>query len=368
MINDRKSILVVDDDEINRRLLTAVCTKLGHETRVAVNGREAIEAAGRYLPDLILMDVMMPEMDGFEATERLKGNDATKHIPVIILTALNSREDMLRGIAKGANDFLTKPIDSQELTLRVLNNLKIKEFHDFLKDHNAILKQQVAEKTAEIKKAFDQLDAVHEKVKSSHIETIQRLTLASEYKDEDTGLHIKRISHFTRELAFALGMDSSYSETLYHASPMHDLGKVGIPDNIILKPSRLIPEEWDILKTHTTIGAAILMGSGSEYLRMGEEIARSHHERWDGGGYPGGLKGEGIPMSGRITNLADQYDALRSKRPYKPALDHETVVKILTEGDGRTMPGHFDPGILDVFKRSCGRFREIYESFQDTGQ
>ena len=364
--NEKKSkILLVDDESRNIRLLEQLCKNLGYLAVTADSGQEAIDKSLTESPDLILMDIMMPGMDGFEATEIIKSNEATGHIPVIILTALGDKKDRIKGIAKGANDFLSKPFDVEELSLRIRNNLQIKEYHDFIKNHNILLESEVKKRTEELNKAYEKLDSTYHSVQKSYIETIQRLNMAAEYKDEDTGSHIRRTSLYTKELASALGMDFDFIENIYYASPMHDIGKVGIPDGILMKSGSLTPEEWTVMKSHTTIGAKILSGSESSLLKMAEEIALSHHERWNGSGYPKGLKGEEIPISGRITNIVDQYDALRSKRPYKVNLHHKTVVKIITEGDGRTSPGDFDPVILEAFKKSIKKFDEIFNTQSD---
>jgi putative two-component system response regulator len=358
-MNDSKyRILIADDEEQNRLLLMNLCEGLGYETYEAKNGQEAIDQTIKYMPDLIIMDVMMPEINGFEATERIKASEITKHIPIIIATALGSRQDRLTGISKGADDFLLKPYDLEELSLRIRNNIKIKKYYDLLKEHNKILEEQVEQRTKKLKES-------HEKIKHAYIETIYRLTLAAEYKDGELGAHIRRISIYSKILAEKLEMDSKYVENIYNSSPMHDIGKVGVPDSILLKSDPLTPEEWELMKKHTTIGANILEGSESEFLKMGKEIALTHHEKWDGSGYPHGLKGEDIPLSGRIVIIADQYDALRSKRPYKPSFDHEKTVGIITKGDGRTVPKHFDPEVLKMFKKTHKEFQEIFETFKD---
>lgn len=344
-IKREKRILIVDDDELNRKLFLALLKE--YELEEACNGKDAFEKVLRFNPDLILMDIMMPEMNGYEVTEKLKNNLSTHRIPIILLTALQDKESRVKGLKAGANDFLTKPVDSSELILRVKNLLKVKEYEDFLLKHNIILMEEVEKKTLEVKKAF--------------VETVYRLTLAAEYKDEDTYSHIKRVSLYTKLVSEKIGLDSKTVECFYYASPMHDIGKIGIPDNILLKPSKLTVEEFEIMKSHTILGEKILKDSLSEILQIGARFAISHHERFDGSGYPHKLEGTNIPIEGRILAIVDQYDALRSKRPYKEPFTHDVTYKIITEGDGRTLPTHFDPFILDIFKKFNKSFEEIYE-------
>ncbi len=348
MNKDTHKILIVDDEVKNRTLMAAYLNSEGYEHKKAVNGKQAIKMAEDYQPDLILMDIMMPEMGGFEAAKRLKENPETRTIPIIMLTALEDRESRIKGLETGAEEYLTKPVDRLDLQVRVRNLLRMKEFNDFLKNHNLILEETVEERTRELKASF--------------METIMTLMRAAEYRDDETGAHVNRISFYTRVLAENIGMDTGFCDTIFHASPMHDVGKIGIPDHILLKPSGFTPEEWEIMKTHTTIGADILSNQSSPYLVMGHDIALSHHERWDGSGYPRGIKGESIPLPARIMQICDVYDALRSKRPYKPGFDHLKTLHIIIQGDGRTSPAHFDPDILAAFQSSADTLEEIFDS------
>ncbi len=356
-----KKILVVDDEEQNVKLLCSLLEAVGFATEGAANGREALEKVKRSAPDLVLLDIMMPEMDGFETCDAIKSDADTANIPVVIVTALADRDSKLKGLNVGANEFLTKPIDRTEMIIRVRNLIKIKEYEDFMLRHTRILEDEVRKRTYDLQLAMDEIAQAQIEIKDSYIETIQRLTLAAEYKDEDTATHIKRISLYSRVLSERLGRHDEFVETMYYASPMHDIGKIGIPDSILLKPGKLTAEEFEIMKTHTTIGAKILRGSNSDFLRAAEEIALSHHERWDGTGYPRGLRGDEIPLMGRVMNIIDQYDSLRSKRPYKPGFSHEESCSIIIDGDGRTRPEHFDPDVLAAFKEVSHLFDEIFE-------
>ena len=347
----RPCVLVVDDDPKSRRLIVAYLDAEDYEIREAAGGPQALSSIVERRPDLILLDVMMPGMDGYTIVAKLKAIPGTKAIPVVLVTALTGREARLRGLEAGAEEFLNKPVDRTELTVRVRNLLRLKRITDELNQQKASLEERVRERTMQLRE--------------SHLQTIVTLSRAAEYKDPETAAHITRISHYTKELALQMGEGAEFADAMFYASPMHDVGKIGIPDHVLLKTTGLSPMEWGVMRSHTTIGWEILRSGATRYMQLGAEIALSHHERWNGSGYPNAWAREQIPVSGRLLNICDQYDALRSKRPYKEPLDHAATVGIIEKGDERTSPEHFDPRILAAFVLLAPRFEEIFSSFVD---
>jgi putative two-component system response regulator len=341
-------ILIVDDLEVNVLLLTRMLRGAGYDSITStMDPLEvcALHRKNRY--DLILLDLQMPGMDGFQVMEGLKEIEMDGYLPVLVITA--QPDHKLRALKAGAKDFIGKPFDLAEVLIRVYNMLEVRLLHKELHNYNDALEQRVRERTADLEE--------------SYLETIFTMTRAAEYKDEDTGAHVKRISYYSRELARMLGQDEAFVDKIFFASPMHDIGKIGIHDHVLLKPGGFTPEEWEAMKGHSLMGAKILGNSKSPYLKMGAEIALNHHERWDGGGYPHGKQGEAIPLAARIMNICDIYDALRSKRPYKPAFDHQKTMDIITHGDDRIQPEHFDPVIFAAFKLNHQSFGDIFEAY-----
>lgn len=337
-MKEKAAILVVDDQRHNVELLEAHLIPQGYEVIKASSGQEALGHLADRDIDLMLLDIMMPGMDGFEVVRRIRKDEARRLLPIILVTALRETEDRIRGIEAGCDDFLSKPIDKMELLARVRSLLKVKDYNELLSNYRKDLELSVAARTTELKHALERIEA-------ASLETIHRLSMASEYKDEGTGAHIKRMSHYCGAVASRMGLDEKMRQTLLYAAPMHDVGKVGIPDLILMKPSTLTALEWEIMKQHTVIGSRILKDSSAEFINMAEVIAISHHEKWDGSGYPKGLKGVEIPLVGRIAAIADVFDALTTKRPYKEAFPLEKSLSIIGEGRGT----HFDPDVVDAF-------------------
>ena len=326
-------ILAVDDEESNLLLLLRILERDGY-MRVDVT-TDPSRVPGMFVatrPDLVLLDLHMQGMDGFELMERLglltgDGSD----VPFLVLTADATDETKRRALAVGARDFLTKPLDRIELLLRVRNLLHVKQLQDRLREQNAQLEEKVAERTRDLDQA--------------RLEILERLALAGEFRDDETQKHAWRIGSISAFLVLALGFPDRDVELIESAAPLHDVGKIGISDGILLKPGRLTDEEFEVIRTHTSIGAEILAGSRSPTLRLAERIALTHHERWNGRGYPGGLRREEIPLAGRIVAVADVFDALTHERPYRQAWPLDDAV-----GEILSLAGEqFDPGVVDAF-------------------
>ncbi|MEE9275066.1 MAG: HD domain-containing phosphohydrolase [bacterium] len=349
-----KRILIVDDDPKTRLVMRSMVESLGHEPDDAQDGFEAL-AKLRLGFDMVLLDVVMPGINGFDVLRQIRKDPETEDLPVIMVTALNSREDRIRAIQVGANDFISKPIDMTELALRTSFMMKMKEAQDEIKRNRVELEEMLDKRTATLRQALQDMANAQRMAHDAHLETIQRLALVAEYKDKDTGAHIKRLGAYTSAIARGLDLPPKEVEVLYHASPMHDVGKLGVPDHNLLKPGKLDEEEWKVMQRHTVIGGRILSGSNSELLQAGEVIALSHHEKWDGSGYPLGLAGEDIPAWGRICAVADVFDALTSPRPYKSAFSNKVTLEIMREGRGT----HFDSRVIDVFFDQMKEMEEI---------
>ena len=332
--NEKKVILVVDDVPGNIDVLSEILRPT-YQVKVVTNGPMAIKIANSTVPpDLILLDIMMPGMDGYEVCRQLKANPATRNIPVIFVSAMDEVRDETKGFELGAVDYITKPVSPPIVCARVKTQLA-------LLDQNRLLEKRVLERTAEIRE--------------TRLQIIHCLSTAAEYRDEETGTHIYRMSQYSRMIALAAGMSSEEADLLLQASPMHDVGKIGIPDRILLKPGKLDAEEWEIMKTHTTIGGKIIGDHPSKLLELAKEVALTHHEKWDGSGYPRGLVGENIPLSGRIVMLADVFDALTSERPYKKAWTEADAITEIGHGSGT----HFDPKIVTAFMKTLPEILEV---------
>ncbi|MGZ8217275.1 response regulator [Methylomagnum sp.] len=357
-------VLVADDMPENLEVLGNLLLGAGYRVKAANSGRAALRyAAEEPRPDLILLDVMMPEMDGYEVLARLGQNPVTQHIPVVFLTALGDPRDEAHGLRLGAADYITKPIRPEVVLARVVTQLDAKRARDWLKNQNACLEAEVARRMVE-----------NELVQAAGIRALAHL---AEIRDPETGSHLRRTQRYMALLAeqikthprFATLLTDRYRALLARSAPLHDIGKVGIPDYILQKPGQLTPEEREIMQTHAALGAmAIELAEQDceqplEFLALAKEIARWHHERWDGGGYPDGLSGEAIPLSARLMALADVFDALTSSRTYKQAFPFEAARAIVADGRG----GHFDPDIVDAFLAAFDEFAAIARRYRDGG-
>lgn len=357
---DAPTILVVDDAPANLNLVAGLLNKQ-YRVKLASSGAKALELARRAPPDLILLDVMMPEMDGHEVCRRLKADPATGHVPVIFLTAMQDPQDEAMSFEAGGADFIPKPIRPPVLHARVRTHLQNKSFQDYLRSSNATLKHELDDRLA-------QLDRLRES-------TLYVMISFAEFRDQETGNHVKRTQEYVRVLGTHLWTQGLYGDQLdpqrinlmAKSAPLHDIGKVAIPDSILLKPGKLTPEEFEIMKTHAVQGwdmlqrAAHRMGDDTDFLPYAMEIARSHHEKWDGSGYPDALVGQAIPLSARLMAVADVYDALISRRPYKEPMSHETAREFIEGGSG----AHFDPDVVQALRETQHLLIDIANQWKD---
>ncbi|KMN49245.1 chemotaxis protein CheY [Chromobacterium violaceum] len=357
----RQTVLLVDDSPESLTQMYGLL-KADYRTLIANGGERALQIVeGDALPDLVLLDVMMPGLGGLEVCRRLKADPRTESIPVIFLTAMSELEDEQAGFDAGAADYIVKPVSPPIMMARVRTHLRAKAVADFLEDKAAFLQTEVERRTWEVQVIQDV--------------TIMALASLAETRDHETGNHLRRTQNYVRALALELRNHPNYRpqlsdetvQLLYKSAPLHDIGKVGIPDHILLKPGPLTPEEFEVMKTHTVLGrdtiasAERMLDAPSSFLRLAREIAYCHQEKWDGSGYPQGLAGEAIPLSARLMAVADVYDALISRRVYKPPFSHEKAVGIIRDDSGR----HFDPAVVKAFLQVAEQFREIAQLYSD---
>jgi putative two-component system response regulator len=362
---EKPTVLVVDDTPDNLTLMSGLL-KDRYKVKIANNGERALKVAMTgTMPDIILLDIMMPVMDGYEACRQLKANPETRDVPIIFLTAKAEVADEIKGLELGAVDYITKPISPPIVLARVQTQLELKKVRDYLRDQNEFLEAEVQRRTEEVV-------AIQEV-------TILAMASLAETRDNDTGNHIRRTQHYVKILAEKLRQNPRFShflnddktiDLLFKSAPLHDIGKVGIPDHILLKPGRFTPEEFEIMKNHATLGRdAILaaekrLGLELPFLSYAKQIAYSHQEKWDGTGYPEELSGDDIPISGRLMALADVYDALICRRVYKEGMPHEKAVEIIIQGRGT----HFDPDIVDAFLDCTNQFNEVAKRYEDMAE
>lgn len=340
-------VVIIDDTQINVTLMQALVAKIEDCSPICFNeSQKALDWCIANEADLIIVDYMMPAPNGIDFIQALRATPGKSEVPVLMVTADHEKEVRYRALDAGATDFLTKPLDRIEFRSRVKNMLAIRTSH-------LLLVNRARDLAHEVRKAIQDIS-------DREREMVFRLVRAAEFRDPETGAHIVRMAHFSQLIARNLGWDAAQQDLIFEAAPMHDIGKVGTPDNILLKPGRLTPEEFEVMKEHATVGWDILKGSNSPILQMGGEIALAHHEKFDGSGYPSGLAGEDIPLVGRIVAVADVFDALTSERPYKQAWEVDKAVEFMKEGRGK----HFDPACLDAFFESFDDVLEIRQRYQ----
>jgi len=336
----QETVLVIDDSPEMIDILGEILRPL-YQVRFSTNGNDALALVQRLPPSLILLDVMMTGMSGHEVCRRLKTDLRTRDIPVIFITSSSDPADEQLGLELGAVDYLHKPLNPPLVIQRVRIHLE-------LRNQNLTLENKVLERTRQLEE--------------SQLEVVRRLAMAGEYRDNETGMHVMRMSYMACRLALEAGLPESLARLLLHAAPMHDIGKIGIADRILLKPGKFEPDEWEIMKTHTLIGAEIIGDHDSPLLQMARSVALTHHEKWDGSGYPYGLVGDAIPMEGRLVAVSDVYDALSSERPYKPAWSPEDAFNFIRDQAG----AHFDPKLASLFLKIRPEIIEITEKYRDT--
>lgn len=340
MTQDKLTVLVVDDAPENIEILRTILHPQ-YRVKAARTGERALKIARTVpQPDMVLLDVVMPDVDGYEVCRQLKADVSTADIPVIFITAKNSADNETRGLELGAVDYITKPVLPAIVNARVSTHLA-------LRDQKHHLEELVLLRTRELE--------------NTRLELIRCLGQAAEYKDNETGLHVIRMSHYTRIIAQQLDADSDWVQLVFQAAPMHDVGKIGIPDSILSKPGKLTDEEWRIMRKHPEYGAEIIGNHPSRLLSMAREIALTHHEKWDGTGYPYNLSGEDIPLSGRVVAVADVFDALTTERPYKKAWEVDDAVALIKENSGK----HFDPELVDIFVQQLPAILEIKKLYAE---
>ncbi|MBI3920844.1 MAG: response regulator [Armatimonadetes bacterium] len=351
-----KRILIVDDSGVNREVLKRTLVSLGYDPEEACDGFEALVKVKMEI-DLVLLDAVMPGMDGFQVLRRIREDSEIGHLPVIMVTSLESQEDRVRAIEAGADDFINRPVDEAELLARMTSMVAMKEAQDAIVEERTQLDKLVKKRTSDLRKALTETAEAQRRAYGAQRDTLHRLALAAEARDEHTVAHVCRISVYCGMLARAARLPPHEVELIEHASPLHDVGRVSVPPEILSKPGRLTAEEREVMKQHTLMGARILAGSSSDLLKAAETIALTHHEKWDGTGYPGGLSGDKIPLYGRLCAIADVFDALTNERPYKKAFPSEVAAASMREDRAK----HFAPELLDVFLAHLDQIERVRE-------